>query len=70
MICLFMDLKQDNELAATATKALMKHILSHPEGTNLNRKKAYRPNAHLLYTVMHYNGNINYMYIIFTLLLL
>ena len=20
--------------------------------------KAYRPNAHLLYTVMHYNGNI------------
>ena len=24
--------------------------------TNLN--KAYRPNAHLLYIVMHYNGNI------------
>ena len=24
----------------------------------LECNKAYRPNAHLLYTVMHYNGNI------------
>ena len=23
-----------------------------------NLNKAYRPNAHLLYIVMHYNGNI------------
>ena len=26
--------------------------------TVLKNNKAYRPNAHLLYIVMHYNGNI------------
>ena len=25
---------------------------------NVSINKAYRPNAHLLYIVMHYNGNI------------
>ena len=25
---------------------------------NITKNKAYRPNAHLLYIVMHYNGNI------------
>ena len=39
----------DQTLPHTLDKIMAKHVPIN---------KAYRPNAHLLYIVMHYNGNI------------
>ena len=33
-------------------------VWKHYQFKTLKNNKAYRPNAHLLYIVMHYNGNI------------
>ena len=37
---------------------------------NLFFNKAYRPNAHLLYIVMHYNGNIMVIMVLYNFTLL
>ena len=36
----------------------MVQAIFHSDFFYLKNIKAYRPNAHLLYIVMHYNGNI------------
>ena len=41
------------------SKKNISHLISSNIKFNLHIiDKAYRPNAHLLYTVMHYNGNM------------
>ena len=39
-------------------KRELKDIYAIEHKIALSKNKAYRPNAHLLYIVMHYNGNI------------
>ena len=52
---------EDYDMTTGFSLIIMSHLCVPricDNNNNKNRNKAYRPNAHLLYIVMHYNGNI------------